>query len=106
MLRVAAWAGITLGGIVLAAPAWACAEHTFDPCLGKAPAYNIEVDNKTGRTWIKPAPPPVDESGRLGRLSASAKNVPPGSLAKMESAPEGQWQTRVEAEKRPPPPLK
>jgi hypothetical protein len=104
MLRVA---GIALGGIVLAAPVWACSEHTFDPCLEKAPAYSIEVDSKTGRTWLKPAPrPAVDEKSQLARFSATARNVPDGSLTRIETAPEGQWQTRVEAEKRPPPPLK
>jgi hypothetical protein len=116
MLRTAAFGVITLSTCVVAAPVWAaCSEHTFDPCLQKSPAYKIEVDSKTGRTWLKPAPPPpVDENGRLARLSATAKNVPAGSMSKAD-APKGAWHTRVvqaevpkrtEAEHRAPPRLK
>lgn len=80
-----------------------CSQHTFDPCPAPQPAYNIEVDQKTGRTWLKETSPPAGEKSRLARLSAAAKKLPPGSLSKKGAARGGDWRTRVEAENEPPP---
>lgn len=108
MRRNVSLAAMALCAAVFAAPACRaeCAQHTFDPCPGPTPAYDIEVDRKTGRTWLKDAHAETNDTSTLARLAATAKNVPPGSMAKAaEDERSGGWSTRVEAGNKSPPPL-
>lgn len=84
------------------APACAavCSQHTFDPCPEPRSGYKLDVDPKTGRTWLKEAQAPTSDTSTLGRLSATAKNVPAGSLTKAggdQSA--GAWSTQVKPDR-------
>jgi hypothetical protein len=82
-----------------------CSQHTFDPCPEPQPAYHIEVDKMTGRTWLKESQAaPTDDKSTLSRLAAVAKNVSPGALAKAaQEAHSAGWRTQVEAETKSPP---
>ncbi len=85
----------------------ACSQHTFDPCPEPQSGYKLDVDQKTGRTWMKEAQAPTTDTSTLGRLSAAAKNVPAGSLAKAGgNAPADAWRTEVKRYRKPWPPLK
>lgn len=110
MLRQARRAAVTLCAVISFAPACAagCSEHTFDPCPEPQSSYDIEVDRKTGRTWLKEAHVAANDTSTLARLSASAKNLPAGSLAKAtagEHAAAG-WRTQVTPQQDALPPLK
>jgi hypothetical protein len=63
----------------------ACPQHTFDPCPEPQAGYSLEVDRKSGRTWIKEARAVTTDTSTLGRLSAAAKKVPTGALPKAEA---------------------
>lgn len=98
MLRTTQRLAFAACAIAACAPACAaaCSQHTFDPCPQPRSGYKLDVDPKTGRTWLKEAQAPTTDTSTLGRLSATAKNVPAGSLAKPaadQSA--GAWSTRV-----------
>ena len=84
MLGTAQRLAIAACAITTFAPACAaaCSQHTFDPCPEPQSGYKLEVDPKTGRTWLKEAQAPTTDTSMLARLSAAAKNVPAGSLAK------------------------
>jgi hypothetical protein len=99
-------AACTLAGLAGECAA-ACSQHTFDPCPEPQSGYKLDVDPKTGRTWIKEAQAPTTDTSTLGRLSAAAKNVPAGSLAKAGgSAPADEWRTEVKRYRKPWRPLK
>jgi len=84
------------------AGAAACSHHTFDPCPEPQSGYKLDVDQKTGRTWLKEAQAPTTDTSTLARLSAAAKNVPAGSLAKAGAkAPAEKWQTEVKRDRKP-----
>jgi hypothetical protein len=105
MFRQLRRAALVLGGIASFAPAsWAaCSQHTFDPCPEPRSGYGLEVDQKTGRTWLKAARAPTADTSTLARLSAAAKNVPAGSLAKAKVAadqPTGAWTTQVKPDRK------
>jgi hypothetical protein len=109
MFRKARRAAVALCSIVSFAPACAaaCSEHTFDPCPEPQSAYDIEVDQKTGRTWLKEARGVTSDTSRLGRLSAAAKKLPAGSLDKAAAEQRaGGWQTQVKPQPQPPRPVK
>jgi hypothetical protein len=98
MLRQARRAAFALGVIASFAPAsWAaCAQHTFDPCPEPRSGYGLEVDQRTGRTWLKEATAPATDTSTLARLSAAAKNVPAGSLARAAADQNAAaWTTQV-----------
>jgi hypothetical protein len=82
---------LALGAIVsmTSAGSAACTDHTFDPCPERVSGYALEVDPRSGRTWLKEAKVAAADtsSSTLGRLSAAAKKVPPGSLAKAQAPP-------------------
>lgn len=80
----------------------ACSQHTFDPCPEPRSGYRLEVDPKTGRTWLKEAQQPTIDTSTLGRLSAVAKNVPAGSLAKARGeASADAWRPEVKRYRKP-----
>jgi hypothetical protein len=110
MFRQFSRPALALFAIVPFAPAsWAaCSQHTFDPCPEPRSGYKVEVDQKTGRTWIKEAKAPVADTSTLARLSATAKNVSPGALAKASANPREttEWRTQVSDYRKPWPPLK
>ena len=108
MFRQAKRAAFATCAFVALAPACAagCSEHTFDPCPEPRSGYGLEVDPKTGRTWLKEAQAPTTDTSTLGRLSAAAKNVPAGSLAKAGNAPAEEWRTEVKRDRKPSAPLK
>jgi hypothetical protein len=94
-------------GTFAPACAAACSQHTFDPCPEPQSGYKLDVDQKTGRTWVKEAEAPTTDTSRLGRLSATAKNVPAGSLPKAAGhAPAEHWRTEVKRDGKPWAPLK
>ena len=98
MFRQAKRAAFAMCALAALAPACAagCSEHTFDPCPEPRSGYGLEVDPKTGRTWLKEGRAATPETSTLGRLSATAKNVPPGALAKAQAeARAGEWRTQV-----------
>lgn len=77
----------------------ACSQHTFDPCPEAQSSYELDVDPKTGRTWLKAVQIPRTDTSTLGRLSAAARNVPIGPLAK---AGEGNgWRTEIKRHRKP-----
>ena len=85
----------------------ACSQHTFDACPEPQSGYKLDVDPKTGRTWVKEAQASTTDTSTLGRLSAAAKNVPAGSLAKAGgNAPAEEWRTEVKRDRKPWAPLK
>jgi hypothetical protein len=105
MFRQARRTAVALCAIASFAPACAaaCSEHTFDPCPEPQSAYDIEVDQKTGRTWLKGARGATTDTSTLGRLSAAARKLPAGSLDKAAAELRaGGWQPQV----KPQPPLK
>ncbi len=98
MLRTTQRLAFAACAIATFAPACAaaCSQHTFDPCPQPRSGYKLDVDPKTGRTWLKEAQAPTTDTSTLGRLSATAKNVPAGSLAKTGGeAPAKAWRTEV-----------
>jgi hypothetical protein len=98
MFRQQRRAAFALCAIASFAPASraACSQHTFDPCPEPQSGYKVEVDQKTGRTWLKEAKAPTTDTSTLARLSAAAKNVPAGSLAKAAAdRSAGAWTTQV-----------
>src|SRR5689334_7415859 len=79
---------------VSTAPASACFRHTFEPCPATPADYKIGLDPRTGRTWLKSVPAPVEKT--------SDKNAPqPPRLAKIaeaaanELAPPSPWKARI-----------
>jgi hypothetical protein len=104
MLRTAQHLALAAGAIATFAPACAaaCSQHTFDPCPEPQSGYKLDVDQKTGRTWLKEAQAPTTNTSTLGRLSAAAKNVPAGSLAKAAEQSAGAWSTQVKPDPRLP----
>jgi hypothetical protein len=98
MLRTAQRLGFVVCAIATFAPACAaaCSQHTFDPCPAQRSGHKLDVDPKTGRTWLKEAQAPTTDTSTLGRLSTAAKNVPAGSLAKAAAdRSAGAWSTQV-----------
>ncbi len=98
MLRTTQRLVLATCAIATFAPACAaaCSQHTFDPCPQPRSGYQLDVDPKTGRTWLKEAQAPTTDTSTLGRLSATAKNVPAGSLAKTAADQgAGAWSTQV-----------
>ncbi len=94
-------------GTFAPACAAACSQHTFDPCPEPQSGYELDVDQKTGRTWLKQAQAPTTDTSTLGRLSAAAKNVPAGLLAKSgDNARAEEWRTEVKRDRKPWAPLK
>jgi hypothetical protein len=74
----------------------ACSEHTFDACPEPQPGYHLEVDRKTGRTWLKENRAPAANTSTLGRLSAAARKLPVGSMERAAAAEQtGAWETQV-----------
>ncbi|MBC7830719.1 MAG: hypothetical protein H7Y62_01725 [Hyphomicrobium sp.] len=109
MLRTAQRLVFAACAIAAFAPACAaaCSQHTFDACPEPQSGYKLDVDPKTGRTWVKEAQAPTTDTSTLGRLSAAAKNVPAGSLAKAGgNAPAEEWRTEVKRDGKPWAPLK
>ena len=109
MLRTAQRLAFAACAIAAFAPACAaaCSQHTFDACPEPQSGYKLDVDPKTGRTWVKEAQAPTTDTSTLGRLSAAAKNVPAGSLAKAGgNAPAEEWRTEVKRDGKPWAPLK
>jgi hypothetical protein len=111
MLRQARRAAVTLCMVISFAPACAagCSEHTFDPCPEPQSTYDIEVDRKTGRTWLKEAHvAAANDTSTLARLSATAKNLPAGSLGKATAGEHAaaEWRTQVTPQQDTLPPLK
>ncbi len=101
-----AFAACAIAGFAPACAA-ACSQHTFDPCPEPQSGYKLDVDQKTGRTWLKEAQAPTTDTSTLGRLSAAAKNVPAGALAKASGeARADAWRTEVKRYRKPWPPLK
>ena len=103
MLRQARRAAFALYAVASFAPAsWAaCSQHTFDPCPEARSGYDLEVDQRTGRTWLKEAKPPTTDTSTLARLSAAAKNVPAGSLAKAAADQSAAaWTTQVKPDRK------
>jgi hypothetical protein len=103
MFRQLRRAAFVLCAVASSAPAsWAaCSQHTFDPCPGPRSGYGLEVDQKTGRTWLKEAKAPATDMSTLARLSAAAKNVPAGSLAKAAADQHtGAWTTQVKPDRK------
>ena len=76
------------------APASACFRHTFEPCQAATSDYQIGLDSKTGRTWIKNVPAQAaDDKGataapapRLAQIAQAAAN---------ELAPPSPWKARI-----------
>jgi len=102
-------AGFAFCAVASFAPACAaaCSEHTFDPCPEPQSAYDIEVDQKTGRTWLKQARGATADTSTLGRLSAAARKLPAGSLNKAAAELRGGgWQTQVKPQPQQPRPQK
>jgi hypothetical protein len=98
MFRQAKRVALAVCATAALAPACAasCSEHTFDPCPEPRSGYGLEVDQKTGRTWLKEARAATPETSTLGRLSATAKKVPPGALAKAQAETSArEWRTQV-----------
>lgn len=98
MFRQAERAAFVLCALAAFAPECmaGCSEHTFDPCPEPRSGYGLEVDQKTGRTWLKAARAATPETSTLSRLSATVKNVPPGALAKAQAETHsGEWRTQV-----------
>jgi hypothetical protein len=109
MFRQARRAALTLCAAVSFASASAagCSEHTFDPCPERQSGYEIEVDRKTGRTWLKESRAAANDTSTLARLSAAAKNLPAGSLAKANAeARAAEWRTQVKPQETGQPPPK
>jgi hypothetical protein len=79
-------------------PAAACFRHTFEPCPAtSSTAYEVEVDSKTGRTWIKDRPTTSSNGEEMAELAASAaKSLEVHPVATSEA----DWQTRVNATSR------
>jgi hypothetical protein len=85
--------------VILAGPASAvCFRHTFEACPDeRSESYSVEVDRKTGRTWLK-APPGDD--GLAGLAEDAAANFADGKLVdakpRTASAPATlSWRARV-----------
>ncbi len=97
MLRETQPLALALLVALTAGPSFAaCTEHTFDPCPEPQSGYSLDVDQKTGRTWLKEAKTTATDTSTLGRLSASARKVPAGALAKAQAnSRAGEWQTRI-----------
>ena len=103
MFRQLGRAAFPLCAVVSFAPAsWAaCSQHTFDPCPQARSGYDLEVDQRTGRTWLKEAKAPTTDTSTLARLSAAAKNVPAGSLAKAAADQSAAaWTTQIRPDPR------
>ena len=74
-------------------PAAACFRHTFEPCpAATSRAYAVEVDRKTGRTWIKDRPADVEEMARLAAKAANRLAV-----RSADATASSAWRTRVKA---------
>jgi hypothetical protein len=102
MFRQARRAAFALCAIALLAPACAaaCSEHTFDPCPEPQSGYDLEVDQRTGRTWLKESRAAITDTSTLGRLSAAARKLPAGSLDKTAAEQRaGEWQTQVKPQR-------
>jgi hypothetical protein len=92
--RMIGAATLTAVCLSAASPAAACFQHTFEPCAVVEQAkYTLEVDRKTGRTWVKARE--SDADGALADLAAAAaKNLPTGRNG--GGAPSAStWATRV-----------
>ncbi len=74
-------------------PAAACFRHTFEPCpVTTSSDYVVEVDRKTGRTWITDRPSNVAEMAKLAAKAAKRLRVEP-----VAATASSHWLTRVDA---------
>jgi hypothetical protein len=90
---VTAGAAAVVWSVAWAHPAAACFRHTFEPCPeATSSAYVVEVDRKTGRTWIKDRPANVEEMAMLAAKAAKQLKVEPVAATDSHD-----WHTRVDA---------
>lgn len=100
---IVAWAGAVAAVLLCAGahPAAACFEHTFEPCPTQASRdYVVELDRKSGRTWLKRRAAGTGSIERMASLAATAaRNL--GTRPRSATGPtaaradEPGWETRV-----------
>jgi hypothetical protein len=90
---VIAGVAVAIGATACARSAAACFRHTFEPCPATSSSdYVVEVDSKTGRTWIKDRPANADEMAALA--ANAAKRL---ALRPVVAPADGEWKTQIRA---------